>query len=473
MKTLLIILLSLSVAARAYGDEPEKALIIQNVCVIDTEHGTLKPNCRVVIRGKKILSVEPVAAGDQNAEGQVIDGKGKFLIPGLWDMHVHLPAKEFLTLFVVNGVTGVRDMHGFFPERILQWRQQTENGSALGPHIVAAAALIDGEKPFWPGSVVAKNAEEGREAVRSLKKRGADFIKVYSKLTPEAYFAIADETKKQGMVFAGHVPESVSAAEASAAGQKSMEHLYGILVACSDQQAALRKEVMDVMAKGDNLLLRGAMSRAQEKALDSYNPTKAATLFAAFAKNGTWQVPTLVVLRNIASMDDPAITQDARLKYFSPFVRGFWEPKAPVNAGRLTSEIMARLKRIYRRDVELVRALHEAGVPILAGTDTTNPFCFPGFSLHDELGLLVGAGLSPAEALRSATFDAARFLGKLNDYGSVTAGKRADLVLLDASPLEDIHNTTKIRAVVLGGKVLDRAELDRHLAELEAAAKKK
>jgi imidazolonepropionase-like amidohydrolase len=447
---------------------PAAAIVIEHINVIDTKTGDVKRDCRVILRGGQIESVGPMSDAEKTEGARVFNASGKYLIPGLWDMHVHIASPEYLPLFVLNGVTGVREMHAFFPDQIFQYRRDTASGKRFGPQIVAAGALIDGDKPFWPGSVIARNAKEGEEAVRSLKKKGADFIKVYSKLTPEAYAAIATECSAQNMVFAGHVPESVSARLAAKSGQHSMEHLYGILLACSDREDALRKEVMQAMATGDNGTLRAAMMRTQEKAIDSYNPSKAKAFFSLLVENGTWQDPTLVVLRNIGMLSDPSITTDARLKYLSPFVRSFWSPKG--QAGRFAPERQAALQRIYRRDLQLVRDMHDAGVKFLAGTDTTNPYCMPGFSLHDELALLVGAGLSPLEALQGATYHAAEYLGLLDRYGTVSPGKAADLIVLDANPLEDIHNSTKIHAVIRIGNVLDRTELDRQLGEIEKKA---
>jgi imidazolonepropionase-like amidohydrolase len=465
-------LLPLPVLAGPVAKAAPVSLTITHVTVIDATGGPAQQDMTVVIEAGRIAKLGRSANISAPEGVRVIDGTGKFLIPGLWDMHVHIPTRDFLTLFVANGVTGVRDMHAFFPPQIFGWRKETADGTLLGPRIVATGALIDGPKPIWPGSLTAANADEGRKAVRTVKERGGDFVKVYTKLPREAFFAIADEAKKQGLTFAGHVPESVSALEASDAGQKSMEHLLGIAMACSAEEANLRKEIADAMAQGDVGVSFGAIRRVQAKALDSYSPTKAEALFARFAKNGTWQVPTLTVLRSIASLGDPQFTNDPRVKYMSAFVRNFWDPKNSPLVKSATAVDSASRKRIYQEDVKLVRALHRAGVPILAGTDTTNPYCFPGFSLHDELALLVDAGLSPMEALQSATSGPARFLGQSDKLGTIEEKKEADLVLLEANPLDDIRNTQKIAAVIHQGKLLDRAALDKLLADVEAANKK-
>lgn len=345
-------------------------------------------------------------------------------------------------------------------------RRQVQSGKEPGPRIVAAGPLVDGPKPFVPGSLVATDAQQGREAVRKLKKMEADLVKVYTKLRCEAYLAIVDEAKQQGLPFAGHVPESVSAAEVSDQGQKSIEHLSGVVLACSDREDELRREAVAALAKADNQEVQELVGHIYARAANSFSDERA-PLYARFVRNGTWQVPTLTVLRAMASLDDPQFTADPRVKYMPPIFSSFWSQKP-------TPEAAASMKGWYRRSAGLVRAMHRAGVPFLAGTDTSNPFVFPGFSLHDELALLVAeTGFTPLEALQGATRDPARFLGREKDLGTVQPGKLADLVFLDADPLADIHNTTKIAAVVANGRLLPRDKLDRMLAEVEAANRKK
>jgi imidazolonepropionase-like amidohydrolase len=465
---LTVVVLAGALPARA-EDATAKSLAITGVTVIDATGAPARPDMTVVVTGDRITAVGKIDEVGVPEGARVMDGKGKYVIPGLWDMHVHTASPSFLPLYLANGVTGVRDMHALDPDAIFGLRKQVQEGKQAGPRVVAAGPLVDGPKPFVPGSLVAANATEGREAVRKLTKMGADFVKVYTKLPRDAYIAIADEAKKQGLPFAGHVPESVSVAEASDLGQKSTEHLTGIELACSEKEDELRREAVTALAKADNTAAWDLLARIDARAADCFSDKKARALYARFVRNGTWQVPTLSVLHSLSSLDDPKFTADPRVKFMSSSFRSYW------SLMKLSPETAAGLKRRYKRETGRVRAMHQAGVPFLAGTDTPGvPCIFPGFSLHDELALLVAdGGFTPLEALQAATRDPARFLGREKDLGTVEPGKLADLVVLDADPLADIHNTTKIAAVVVNGKLLPRNELDKVLAEVEAANQKK
>jgi imidazolonepropionase-like amidohydrolase len=455
-------------AGRAEEKKPAPPpLAITHVTVIDATGAPARADMTVVVTGDRITALGKTGTVPLPDGARVEDATGKFLIPGLWDMHTHVLGKEMLALFVANGVTGVREMANY-PLIVFALRDQVAAGTLLGPRMVAAGLIVDGPNPAWPFSIAVANEKEGREAVQTLKKRGSDFIKVYSLLPRDAYFAVADEAKKQGLPFAGHVPLVVSVAEASDAGQKSVEHLSGVLLACSKQQDDLRKEFLEARSKQEEVAARVLGIRAQVKSLDSYDEKLAAALFARFVRNGTWHCPTLTVLRAFAHLDDKSFTDDARLRYVSPLVKGYLYRKEPGG----TAEEFAVRRQLYRKYLELVGGLHRAKVDLLAGTDSPNPYCFPGFSLHDELELLVSAGLTPMEALQCATRNPARYLGRQKDLGTIEEGKLADLVLLEADPLADVKNTRKIAAVVVNGKWLAKDALRKMLAEVEESYKK-
>ena len=419
-----------------------------------------------------ITAVQSAARARVPGNAQAVDATGKFLIPGLWDMHVHWYDDRFVSLFIANGVTGVRQMWGM--PMHFDWRERTRSGALVAPRFAIASTIVDGPNPVWPGSIVVNDAVEARATVRKIKDGGFDFVKVYSQLSRESYLAIADEAKKLGIPFAGHVPSSMTVIEASNAGQRSIEHLTGVLTATSAAEEEVTRQRAEIRkalgGKPLDTTARAALRQLDERVLATYDETKASALFATFVRNGTWHSPTLVVLRSMASLDDPAFTSDPRLKYMPPSIRNSWVPKNDFRLSTRTPEDYAAARRLFRKQLEVVGAMHRAGVKLIAGTDVLNPFAFPGFSLHDELALLVEAGLTPVEALKAATLNAADYLGQRNVRGTIESGKSADLVLLDANPLENVANTKRIASVVFDGRLLDRRQLDTMLADAERIA---
>ena len=457
LRLVLLLILSVLLLARGKPNHTQVPIVFTHATIIDVTGATPRRDATVVITGDHISAIGDSANISLPAGAQVVDATGKFLIPGLWDMHVHWYSRDTFTLFIANGVTSVRQMFG--NSDLLRWRDQIAKGSLLGPRMAVASPIIDGPEPIWPNSIAVRNEEEGRKAVRRVKEWGADFVKVYALLPRDAYFGIADEAKQQGITFVGHVPNAVSPLEASDAGQKSIEHLTGMLIASSDKETELREKLV----KANSPEARG---RVQATALETYDEKKAADLVARFVKNQTWQCPTLTVLRSNAYLGDENFRRDGRLKYMPRLVQQRWSYRI---ANRSGGDNAGAIK-VLQRQFEIVGAMQKAGVPILAGTDTGNPFCFPGFSLHDELALLVIAGLTPIEALRSATLNPAKFFGLDQTLGTIGQGKIADLVLLDADPLLDIRNTQRVNAVVSNGRLFDRKALDKMLGEAEAAA---
>ena len=469
-RSLLFVFLCLPFARPALAAQPG-ALIIKHVTVIDATGAAAKPGQTVVVTGDRITAIGRSEGMRTPKLAQTVDATGKFLIPGLWDMHVHLIDKDYLPLFLANGVTGVRVMWGQPPHR--EWRKAIEAGQMSGPRLVIASPIVDGPKPYWFGSISVTNETQARQVVVDMQRQGADFVKIYQGLPRELYFAIAEEAKKQGIPLEGHVPIAVSAEEASNAGQITFEHLIGILPACSTHSDELLKAqqadlAQDIAGWGRPKFWGQHVKQTRQMMLDTYSPEKAAGLFALLKRNGTWQCPTLTLLHMFAYGDDPAARKDTRLRYLPRQVSESWDPSKV--DGAHTPEDFAFAKREFQKDLEVVGAMQRAGVGILAGTDTPNPLCFPGFSLHEELRFLVKSGLTPMEALQAATLSPARFLKKERDLGTVEQGKIADLVLLDANPLEDIENTTKITAVVQGGKLYPRSSLDEMLSSVESAA---
>lgn len=371
-----------------------KPLVFTNVTVIDGTGSPAKPNMTVMAVGNRIIALGKSGKVRVPREAHVLNATGKFLIPGLWDMHAHpfLYAKDFFPLFtlhlyIANGVTGVREMFGPLEEEI-QWRKGIELGAILGPRIVIGGPLVDGPKPAFPGSIAVSSEAEGRQTVVSLKQRGADFIKVYDLLPRAAYFAIADEAKKCGITFAGHVPATVTASEAADAGQKSIEHLGNVAVSCSAKSANLQKVWSAALLEQDNALAIRGLTRVDTDALESHSVKECSKLSTRFVKNRTWHDPTLVVYRNLASGNEPALVRDSRLRYIPHAIRSEWHPDKSIFSKALTRDDFAGLKRTFPKLLEIVGLMRRSGVEFLVGTDAPAvPYSFPGFSVHDEMAL--------------------------------------------------------------------------------------
>jgi hypothetical protein len=448
-----------------------QSLIIKNVTVIDATGAPARPKMSVGIAEGRITAIERKI---KTAHGiQVIDGKGKFLIPGLWDMHIHLgPPDIFFPLLVANGITGVREMFTGVPiATIRQWRTHSDVPRIVAPGFIDGPPMLWSGGPLAPGAFAVATPDQARLAVRAIAQSGADFIKVYSSIPRDAYFALAAEARAIGIPFAGHVPEEVSPLEAALAGQRSQEHLLSILEACSTREDELRAKrvaaMLDKSMSGEARMRLLAFENPEDL-IDSYSEQKASVLFQTFVRNGVWQTPTLVILSGFARARDDDFVHDPRRQYLPKSWTAQWDPAqtsflkdlSPADYDALNAKIHVLLKRHEK----LVGDMHRAGVEFLAGTDANgaNPV-LPGFGLHDELALLVASGLTPMEALQSATRNAARYFGS-KDFGTIEAGKSADLVLLNADPLQDIRNTEKIDSVIMRGRYFSRQELDEMLA---------
>jgi imidazolonepropionase-like amidohydrolase len=455
------------------------ALAITHVTLIDGSGGAPQPDMTVVMVRDRIVAISASAEAKISRRTTVIDGRGKFLIPGLADMHAHLTGagepdgsrKFMIPLLLANGITSVRDMGGYL-ESLLPLRREIEDGRRLGPRIVLAGPYLDGDPPAFQPSLVVTNAVQAAEDVHDLKRRGVDFIKVQSNLSRDVYFNIAEACKSEHISFVGHVPDRVTASEASAAGQHSIEHLTGVLRACSLNEPKLMREQFLAAAGRE----KHASSNTRQldwysELLRSFSEAEAHTLIAEFVTNGTWQTPTLVLLKqNSYVSEDLSAIRDARMKYVPRAVLERWIKTAQQEAADTTPRAYSLRKGLMERAEHVVGEMQQGGVKLLAGTDAPAPFVYPGFSLHDELALLVDAGLTPMQALQAATSRAAEFMGRSATQGTIEKGKVADLVMLDADPLADIHNTSRIRALVVRGKLLDRSALDQLLTSAEKFA---
>jgi imidazolonepropionase-like amidohydrolase len=472
---LLITLLPLLVVARGSSNRQPQSLVFEHVTVIDMTGAPPRPDMTVVIAGNRIVALRKTGKIRIPKEARVIDGTGKFLIPGLSDMHVHVfnnvskraPNLYYFPLFIANGVTSVREMWtkvDAMPQVAL-WRNQLIEKPGTVPRFVAVGTLVDGLPAMWPNSDTVSTAEEARLMVRKIKAGGVDFVKVYWNLSRETYFAIVDEARKAGIRIAGHVPYEVLLGEASDAGQLSVEHLTGTNQDCSTFVPEMKKALAEAIATGspERPLI--------EKALELCDAEKAFAIYKGLAKNRTRQVPTFpIYLRRVG--DPSLLDQDPRLKYIPTLERELWK-NFSVERQTWPTEKSVAAQRKLELLLDVTRSMHRAGVQFMAGTDVGSEYIYAGFSLHDDLAMLIRAGFTPMEALQTATLNPAKFLGVLDSMGTIEKGKLADLVLLEANPLEDIGNTRRINAVVLNGEYLPKETLRKMLAEVEARASTK
>lgn len=431
-------------------------LLLRNVNIVDVRTGNILQHRSLLIHHDRIVSIAANIRAVHSEE--IIDGRGRYLIPGLWDMDVHLWYEEDqFPMYLAWGVTGVRDM-GSDLARVKHWRSEIKSGALLGPHIETCGPAVDGfpsDDPKLPVLMV-RGPAEARTAYDHLEQDlNVDFIHVGSRLPRDAYFALIERARKWGLPVAGPVPDSVLLDEAITARQNSVEHLSNVLLACSSEERKILLPRANAIERKDP----NAVLTFEERLLDTFDFTKADTMMERMARYGSYQTPTLVMLRRRTYSDADEMARDVHLKYIPAAIRKTWtDPRE--DKKKQPEAALALLDREYEKDTYLVDRMERGGVPILAGTDTGQPYTFPGYDLHRELQLLVQAGLTPLQALRSATILPAEYLDADESLGTIAQGHVADLVLLDADPLTDIRNTQKIAAVIVGGKYLSKSKLD-------------
>ena len=460
-----------------------RPIVLQHITVIDGTGAPPAADRSVVIVNGWITAVGPATTTPIPGDATVIDGKGRYLIPGLWDMHVHLTTEEphgkepagsdmpiarsyFLPLLVGYGITGVRDMAGDL--RVLQaWRRSITAGEVIGPRIIATGYKIGQDQPVVPGAPPrVRDADAARAAVRALKGAGADFVKI-DLASGDIAPAVADESRKVGLPFVGHIPVDADVGVFSDLGMRSVEHQLGIPLSCSSAVDSLRTRFQELRRRPK--LLRKLFAwfgvaneedRLRARMVETHDPARCAALADRFIRNGTWNSPTLHLLRDIGRVDWAEDTAAARR----------YQPASLRRLGRLEASdtLLVLREKYYRLNLVIAREFFRRGVGTLAGTDTPVDDAIPGLSLHEELELMVEAGLTPLEALRTATSAPAEFLGLADSLGTVAVGRRADLLILTADPSQDIRNTRRIETVILGGKLLPRTQLDAMLGGVEA-----
>ena len=427
---------------------PEKdvpsLLVITHATIVDTLDGALHTDMTVIIRDDRIASIEK-SSPKRWSNATVFDAHGKFLIPGLWDMQVHLSwtTASALPALVANGITNVRDMGGRL-EEIDEWRSKISAGLLVGPEIIRVGPMLNG-KSFNRYQMVTGLPDETRGVVRTLKFIGVDGLEIERRVERDSYFALINEAKTQGLPVGGHIPITVKPEEASDAGQATIEHIETLF---------------------EGTFSAGLKDEELPDAIDRFLSSGAAdAMFARFSKNHTAFTPDIAMYGWSINALDPSVPSDPRSRFVALSARNEFK------AQHISPEELNTLKRTFPQLVKVVGRMNHDGVIVLAGTDIAGPR-IPGFSLHDELSMLVTAGLTPLQALQAATLNPATVLHKTSEFGSIRSGLIANLVMLDANPLENIDNTKRISEVVLKGRLFRRRDLDLLLKKTEELASK-
>ena len=422
----------------------------------------------IFISGGRIEKVTSENSFKNYTAAQTVDATGKFLLPGFWDNHVHfrggdsliMANKNFLKLFIANGITTVRDAGGDLTTSVMQWKEQIAKGNLIGPTIFTSGPKIDGPNATWAGSLEVETDADIMNALDSLQSIPVDFVKLYdSKISGDIYLKTIAEAENRNLITSGHMPFTVKLDETVGAGIDAIEHLYYVMKGCSAAEEEITQQLIE-----QKIGFWDAMPALRS----TYEDETAQKTFANLKENDVYVVPTLHIGQTLSHLDEIDHSKDAYLQYISKRIKKTYQ-------GRINSALKSSEKRIKdRKELQrffgsLVKSLNDSGVKLLAGSDSGayNSYTYPGISLHNELREMFKVGLSPIEALRVSAYNGSKFLKKDADYGSIAEGKISDLVLLDANPLEDIRNTEKIYAVVKGDTVFNQAELKRLLEDAE------
>ncbi len=433
-----------------------------NVNVVPMDREIVLPNQTVIVRDGKIVSIASTSDADVPASATHIDGTGRYLMPGMADMHVHISPDDTdeLVVFVANGITTVRNMFGDSVH--LVWRDRIEKGSLFGPTIYTTGPITDGDPPYWSGSAVVTTPEAAKKEVLAQIEAGYDGVKVFDGLLPEVYETILATAAEHDFPVYGHVPARVGMLRALELGQKSFEHMNDFLYALMPDDAPARAGVIDAAADKSKMSLQTVLIHPFKSA----DANRIPQVVAKFVEYDAWLCPTLQLLNNMSSTKEEfqTLKELPEMRYIAAQYTAYWDQFEAM----LTSEEgnPAVLKDAYKLALRSVKAMHDAGAHLVVGTDTPNPYLVPGFSLHQELQCFVEAGLTPYEAIKAATHDAAELVGALNEWGAIAVGKRADLILVSANPLDRVENTSKQVGVMAAGCWFPKQKLNSMLDEV-------
>ncbi len=439
---------------------PEKVdILITHAEVIDVETGQILSDHQIGINDGKVAFINTEYGNTYQAK-ELIDASGKYIIPGLWDMHIHFRGgeeliqenKNLIPLFLANGITGVREAGGDMTDQIFQWQDEIESGKLIGPKIFTSGPKLDGPRATWAGSIPVVTQEDAANAVDSLINMGSDFIKLYdSRISREAYIWILEEAEKRGIRTSGHMPFTVTLEEAVTAGLGSVEHLYYTLKGSSTEEQAVTD---------DNIAGKAGFWGSMNRLMATTTPEQEAETFQMLVDNDTYVTPTLFIGNTLTNIKNTDHREDVYLNYVGDGIIETYQGR--IRSAMRASESFATMRQnLNQTFIELAPKLLNAGVQLMAGSDcgASNSYVYPGISLHQELQAIVNAGIPEIDALRAATINGATFLRVEDEYGSLKPGKSGDLLILSANPLENIENTLAIEEMILQGNTYSKAEM--------------
>ncbi|KAB7528163.1 amidohydrolase family protein [Flagellimonas olearia] len=442
-------------------------ILITNANIVDTHSGEIFHGQTIGINKNTISRIGALEEAEHWTGVETVDATDKYVVPGLWDMHVHFGGgdtlitenKNLLPLYIANGVTTVRDCAADISPDVLKWKAQIDAGELLGPSIFTAGPKLEGKNSIWPGDLEIENEQELALALDSLDKLHVDFVKITDNaLEPQLFLQSIREATKRGYKTSGHIPFELTIQEASEAGQRTVEHMGYMLKAGSSKET----EIIERFKKGE--IDRGT---AQIQLDETFDRKAAIGKYRKLGENGTAVVPTFIGSKIISYLEQDDHLSDPELNYLGPgLIKTYdWRINRANQATQM--EIEARHER-YQKMVSLLPMVQESGMDIIAGTDAgfLNSYIYPGFALHDELQIFVDGGLTPLQALQSSVINGPKYFGLLDAYGSVDVGKVADLLILNNNPVEDIGATKDIHTLIKKTKVYSKAQLDQLLEEL-------
>jgi imidazolonepropionase-like amidohydrolase len=468
MKQLFLLCLVCGFLSAANGQSSAKkySLVITNANIVDVGTGKVLMGRLLAISGDTIKAVDEASAISRYKADRVVDVAGKYVMPGLWDMHIHLRGgdstiegnKAMLPLFLSYGVTTVRECGGDITPSVMSWRDQTARGQLVGPRIFTAGPKLDGPKGVWAGSIAVETPAQVTAALDSLQKIHVDFVKIYdSKISGDAYLEIVRQAKKRGMRVTGHMPFTVELKEAASLGMDGSEHLYYVFKACSSKEDSITAVIRQREHTDKPIGLFAALPSLYA----TFDNARADSLFAYLGARHFSITPTLYISHTLSSIRTTDHSKDSLLRYIDPKIIATYQGR--VRGQMRQSDEQAKFTADYQaRCASLVPRLFAAGVNIVAGSDcgASNSYVYPGESIHEEIKALVAAGLKPAQALQASVVNGPKFFGVAGFFGSLGVGRCSDLIVLGSNPLEDIGAIDGVESVVSHGKWYSRAELN-------------